>query len=59
MPTITDLAFTFVAVVGTGLLVADKGYRLWAALVSVAVWLLVEFAIVALAFVNAWYGLVD
>lgn len=59
MPSWWELMITLIALVGLALLISEKGSRLWAAGIAVSVWLLAQFSIIALAFVNAWYGLVS
>lgn len=59
MPSLTELAITLVAMVGLALLVSEKGDKIWACVIAVVTWLLVEFTFVLLGFLTAWYGLVD
>lgn len=58
MPSWWELMIALLALIGAALLISDKGSRLWAVGIAVSVWLLAQFSIIALAFVNAWYGLV-
>lgn len=59
MPTWPELVITLVALVLLALLLSDKGERIWASVIAVFTWVLVEFSIVAVAFIGAWRGLVE
>lgn len=58
MPSVAQMAITLGALVLLALLVSEKGSRLWAVGIAISLWLLASFSVIALAFVNAWYGLV-
>lgn len=57
MPNWWELVISLLTMVGLGILVADKGDRVWAAIIAACAWFLMEFAFVALGFLSAWHGL--
>lgn len=60
MPSWWEMAIiSFVTLVLLALLVSEKGSRLWAVGIAIALWLLASFSVVAMAFISAWYGLVS
>lgn len=57
MPSLFEVILSLLTMVGLGVLIAPKGDRVWAAVIAVCAWFLMEFVIVAAGFLNAWSGL--